>query len=164
MTVAHAQAWALIATDEARCNCFTRASMSSAKAIRLVQMLGLHRLDDPDSLSDMSASLAPPTCWTDLEERRRTFWGVFCLDSHAAISTGWPTQIDPEDVSYHPPSEFICHNAYSFSRSLPTSLAPKKPSIRRGKKIHLPCRKFLRGLSTHHLPERQSSATFSYRF
>lgn len=26
------------------------------------------------------------------------FWGAFAIDSHAAISTGWPTLIDMGDV------------------------------------------------------------------
>ncbi|KAM4055288.1 fungal specific transcription factor [Hirsutella rhossiliensis] len=52
---------------------FTRASLSSAKCVQLVQML---------------------------EERRRVFWGTFTYDSHASIWTGWPCLIDPSDVSY----------------------------------------------------------------
>jgi hypothetical protein len=82
---------------------FTRAAMSSAKCVRLVQMMGLHRLDGP--ADEVAPTLAPPTCWSDLEERRRAFWGAFCIDAHASISTGWPSLIDPTDVcasfSYH---------------------------------------------------------------
>jgi hypothetical protein len=97
ITVQHAQAWSLIATDEAKSMWFTRAAMSAAKAVRLVQMLGLHRLDCPPE--EVMPTLLPPKDWAELEERRRTFWGAFCIDSHTAISTGWPHLIDGSEVS-----------------------------------------------------------------
>lgn len=100
MRLSHAQAWALIATDEARSMLFTRAAMSSAKAIRLVQMMGLHRIDGGGH--EMAPTLAPPKDWTEVEERRRTFWGVFSVDTHASLSTGWPTLINPADVRAKP--------------------------------------------------------------
>lgn len=31
-------------------------------------------------------------------ERRRVFWGAFAIDSHGAISTGWPSLMDPDEV------------------------------------------------------------------
>lgn len=76
---------------------FTRAAMSSAKCVRLVEMMGLHRIDGDGR--EMAPTLAPPTSWVDLEERRRAFWGAYCIDCHASISTGWPTLIDPDEVS-----------------------------------------------------------------
>jgi hypothetical protein len=98
MTIAHAQAWALISTDEARLMLFTRASMSAARCVRLVHMMGLHRLDGKQGADEGPPALGPPTSWTDLEERRRTFWGAFCIDAHGSISTGWPNLIDSTDV------------------------------------------------------------------
>ncbi|EAQ91414.1 hypothetical protein CHGG_03349 [Chaetomium globosum CBS 148.51] len=96
ITIAHAQAWALVATDEARCLMFTKASMSCAKSVRLAGMMGLHRLDDthPDDVLPMAPMIAPARNWAELEERRRLFWGGFCIDSYASISAGWPTLID----------------------------------------------------------------------
>ncbi|KAH7041074.1 uncharacterized protein B0I36DRAFT_19008 [Microdochium trichocladiopsis] len=92
ITLAHAQAWCLVATDEAKSMLFMRAAMSCARATQLSYMMGLHRLDcGPE---DTSPTLAPPKDWAELEERRRTFWGVFCIDSHSSISTGWPHLID----------------------------------------------------------------------
>ncbi|KAM0653481.1 hypothetical protein ACHAO3_001541 [Verticillium nonalfalfae] len=76
--------------------------MSSAKAVRLVEMMGLHRIDGAGH--DMAPTLAPPKDWTDVEERRRVFWGVFTIDCHASISTGWPTLIDPHDITTNLPS------------------------------------------------------------
>lgn len=99
LTVAHAQAWALLATDEARCMWFTRAAMSTARCIKLIHMMGLHRLDDPNAAAEMAPTIAPPRDWTELEERRRVFWGAYCVDSHASISTGWPSLIDMSEVS-----------------------------------------------------------------
>ncbi|KAK6950155.1 hypothetical protein Daesc_008481 [Daldinia eschscholtzii] len=45
ITVAHAQAWCVIATYEAKAMLFTRAAMSGSRGVRLAQMMGLHRLD-----------------------------------------------------------------------------------------------------------------------
>lgn len=104
ITVAHAQAWALIATDEARCMWFTRAAMSAARCIKLLHMMGLHRLDDPNASVELAPTITPPRDWTELEERRRVFWGALCIDSHASISTGWPCLIDMNDVTTRLPS------------------------------------------------------------
>lgn len=104
LTVAHAQAWALVATNEARCMWFTRAAMSAASCIKLLHMMGLHRLDDPNASVEMAPTIAPPRDWTELEERRRVFWGAMCIDSHASISTGWPCLINFDDVTTHLPS------------------------------------------------------------
>ncbi|PHH72878.1 hypothetical protein CDD83_4859 [Cordyceps sp. RAO-2017] len=102
ITLAHAQTWALVAGYEAKCMLFTRASMSSAKCVRLVQMMGLDRLDGVQD--DLPPALAPATSWAELEERRRVFWGAFAIDSHASISTGWPSLIDPNNVATRLPA------------------------------------------------------------
>ncbi|UKZ81244.1 hypothetical protein TrVFT333_009016 [Trichoderma virens FT-333] len=57
VTVAHAQAWAIIASYEAKAMLFTRASMSASRYCRLVQMLGLDRLDREGD--DIPQPLAP---------------------------------------------------------------------------------------------------------
>ncbi|RYC60070.1 hypothetical protein CHU98_g6137 [Xylaria longipes] len=102
ITIAHAQAHCIIATDEAKSMMFTRAAMSCARAVRLVAMMGLHHLDSPPDES--SPTLAPPRDWAELEERRRVFWGIFCIDSHCSISTGWPHLIDVTE------NEFAFHS------------------------------------------------------
>ncbi|KAK8049982.1 hypothetical protein PG994_011712 [Apiospora phragmitis] len=101
LTVRHAQAWACITVCEAKTMMFTRAAMSIARAVRLAEMMGLQRLDCAPG--EMPPAILPPRDWLDLEERRRTFWGIFCLDSHCSISTGWPTFIDPNEVTTHLP-------------------------------------------------------------
>ncbi|RYP45178.1 hypothetical protein DL768_008451 [Monosporascus sp. mg162] len=109
ITVAHAQAWCLIATDEAKSMMFTRAAMSCSRAVRLVQMMGLHRLDCPPE--EVAPTLVPPKDWAELEERRRVFWGIFCIDSHCSISTGWPHLIDTSEVTTHLPSSKAAFHA-----------------------------------------------------
>ncbi|KAK4179039.1 putative binuclear zinc transcription factor [Triangularia setosa] len=106
ISVSHAQAWALIAADEARRMLFTRAALSSARCVRIVGMMGLHRLDSTaaDEENPIAPMIPPPKGWVELEERRRLFWGAFCIDSYAGISTGWPTLIDTSQVTTHLPA------------------------------------------------------------
>ncbi|GAP89658.1 putative binuclear zinc transcription factor [Rosellinia necatrix] len=102
ISIAHAQTWCVLATDEAKSMMFTRAAMSCARAVRLAAMMGLHHLDSaPD---ESSPTLAPPQDWAELEERRRVFWGIFCIDSHCSISTGWPHLIDVAEATTHLPA------------------------------------------------------------
>ena len=96
ITVAHSQANTLLASYEFKMMYFPRAWMSTGKAIRLVQMMGLHRLDGVGL--DVKQCLPPARDWTESEERRRTFWMAFCEDRYASIGTGWPMVID-EKVS-----------------------------------------------------------------
>lgn len=59
---------------------FTRAAMSAARCIKLLHMMGLHRLDDPDSIHEMAPTLAPPKDWTELEGEFFAFPSmIFCL-------------------------------------------------------------------------------------
>ncbi|KAH7160019.1 hypothetical protein B0J13DRAFT_581109 [Dactylonectria estremocensis] len=102
ITVAHAQTWGLIASYEAKRMIFTRSSISSAKTVRLCHMMSLDRIDG--DLLGFPPSLGPPLSWAELEERRRVFWGAFCFDSHASISTGWPSLINTEDIATRLPA------------------------------------------------------------
>jgi hypothetical protein len=97
ISVAHCQAWNLIAMYEFKMMYFPRAWMSSGKGSRLAQMLGLHRLDGTGM--DVKQCLPPPRDWTEKEERRRTFWVAFCQDRYASVGTGWPMVTDEKDVS-----------------------------------------------------------------
>ncbi|PNP56999.1 hypothetical protein THARTR1_02841 [Trichoderma harzianum] len=75
---------------------YTRASMSAARCCRLVQMLALDKLDIVND--NGTATLVPPTDWTELEERRRVFWVAFSIDAQGSIATGWPSLIHAEDI------------------------------------------------------------------
>ncbi|KAI9800088.1 MAG: hypothetical protein M1825_004270 [Sarcosagium campestre] len=96
ITLAHAQCWSLIATYEFKMMYFPKAWMSTGRATRLCQMMGLHRLDGVGL--DVKQCLPPPRDWTEREERRRTFWMAFCQDRYASIGTGWPMVVDERDI------------------------------------------------------------------
>lgn len=53
---------------------FTRAAMSSARCIKLLNMMGLQRLDDPNTAVEMAPTLAPPRDWTEQE-------GMHCFNA-----------------------------------------------------------------------------------
>lgn len=97
ITLAHCQAWGLICTYEFKNMYFPRAWLSAGRAVRLAQMMQLHRLDGAGL--DVKQCLPPPKDWTEREERRRTFWMCFAMDRYASIGTGWPMTIDEKDVS-----------------------------------------------------------------
>lgn len=96
ISVACAQAWLLVTTYEFKLMYFPRAWMSTGRAVRLSQMMGLHRLDG--TALEVKQCLPAPRDWIELEERRRTFWIAFCLDRYASIGTGWPLSIEEKDV------------------------------------------------------------------
>ncbi|KAA6406978.1 MAG: Fungal specific transcription factor [Lasallia pustulata] len=96
LSVAHTQAWALISFYEYKMMYFPRAWMSTGRSVRMAQMMGLHRMDGGQS--DCKQVLPPPRDWIEREERRRTFWTVYCGDRYASICTGWPMTIDNKDI------------------------------------------------------------------
>ncbi|KFA46796.1 hypothetical protein S40293_06789 [Stachybotrys chartarum IBT 40293] len=102
VTVSHAQAWVLIATYEAKLMLFTRAAVSTSRAIKLIHIMGLHRVDA--DASHLPMVLPSAENWAALEERRRVFWGAFVIDSHAAIATGCPCLIYLHDVTTRLPA------------------------------------------------------------
>lgn len=102
ITLAHCQAWGLMCTYEFKNMYFPRAWLSAGRAVRLAQMMQLHRLDGAGL--DVKQCLPPPKDWTEREERRRTFWMCFAMDRYASIGTGWPMTIDEKDVS----SDMLC--------------------------------------------------------
>jgi hypothetical protein len=111
ITIAHCQTWALLATYEFKLMYFPRAWMSSGRASRLGQMMGLHRLDGAGL--DVKQCLPPPKDWTEREERRRTFWMCFCVDRYSSIGTGWPMVIEQKDIMTNLP---VDEESYELSR------------------------------------------------
>ncbi|KAF4981973.1 hypothetical protein FZEAL_2319 [Fusarium zealandicum] len=96
VTLGHAQCCVLMTRFEVQNLWFSRSSMSTSKAVRLAQILGLHQLDGN---SGMSPTLPPPRDWCEQEERRRTLWAVFCADKNTSSTTGWPTLMDAQRIS-----------------------------------------------------------------
>jgi hypothetical protein len=70
--------------------------MSTGRMARLIQMLGLHRLDIAQS--DAKQILPPARDCIEQEERRRTFWAAFYGDRWASSGTGWPMIIQESEV------------------------------------------------------------------
>jgi hypothetical protein len=116
ITLAHCQAWNLIACYEFKMIAYPRAWMSIGRAASLAMMMGLHRQDRIGL--DVKQTLPPPRDWTDREERRRTFWMAFCQDRYASIGTGWPMRIDEQDILTNLPAS---DSAFTTGRSEPTS-------------------------------------------
>ncbi|KAH7142050.1 fungal-specific transcription factor domain-containing protein [Dactylonectria macrodidyma] len=101
ISLAHVQAWVLISHFEAQHLWFSRASMSIARAIRLGQILGLHRLDGKNAAG---LTLPPATDFTEEEERRKTFWVIFCTDRITSSTGGWPTMMDARSIQTRLPT------------------------------------------------------------
>ncbi|KAK2073654.1 hypothetical protein P8C59_007919 [Phyllachora maydis] len=115
ISIAHAQTHVLLASYEFKMMYFPRAWMSTGAAVRLCQMVGLHRLDGTGP--DVKQCIPPPRDWTEREERRRTFWMAFCQDRYASIGSGWPMTIDEKDIMTNLPSS---EDAFDTSRPGPT--------------------------------------------
>ena len=96
-SIAAIQTWNVISCYEFKLMYFPRAWMSTGRASRLAQMMGLHRVDS--SVADVKQCLPPPVDWIEQEERRRAFWVAFAQDRYASIGTGWPMVLDERDVS-----------------------------------------------------------------
>ncbi|KAI1297593.1 fungal-specific transcription factor domain-containing protein [Xylaria venustula] len=111
ITIAHCQAHVLLASYEFKMMYFPRAWMNTGAAVRLAQMIGLHRIDGNGL--DVKQCLPPPRDWTEREERRRTFWMAFCEDRYASIGTGWPMTVDERDIMTNLPAS---DEAFSLSR------------------------------------------------
>jgi len=128
ISIAHAQTHALLASYEFKMMSFPRAWMSTGAAIRMCQMMGLHRLDGAGL--DVKQCLPAPRDWTEREERRRTFWYAFCEDRYASIGTGWPMSIDEKDILTDMPASEEAFNMSKPERtlSLNDSMSPSGAS------------------------------------
>ncbi|TVY19646.1 Citrinin biosynthesis transcriptional activator ctnR [Lachnellula arida] len=123
ISIAHAQTHVILASYEFKMMYFPRAWMSTGAAIRLCQMMGLHRLDGAGL--DVKQCLPPPRDWTEREERKRTFWMAFCEDRYASIGTGWPMTIDEKDILSELPAS---DEAFEMSKPERTQTLPEAMS------------------------------------
>lgn len=121
INIRHAQAWMLIGIYEFKMMMFPNAWLTTGRATRLVQMLGLHRLDGLGV--EVKQTLPKEADVGEIEERRRTFWMVFFMDRVGGVGTGWPMIVDERDVCLHSRSK--SHHA-DICRSSPTSPPQKK--------------------------------------
>ncbi|KAI9656871.1 MAG: hypothetical protein M1821_003510 [Bathelium mastoideum] len=124
ISVANCQAWVLATVFEFKNMYFPRAWLSAARACKLAQMMGLHRLDGEGL--DVKQCIPPPRDWTEREERRRTFWACFASDRYASIGTGWPMTVDEKDIMTNLPSteEAFVKSKPQRSMTLEQALTP----------------------------------------
>ncbi|KAH8704711.1 fungal-specific transcription factor domain-containing protein [Talaromyces proteolyticus] len=118
------QTYILLTYYEFRRKSFARAWMSLGKAIRLSDMLGLHRMDQGEQTgveSSRVVSFQGKISLTEARERRRTFWVLFAFDAYASIRTGSPLTIQEETISTRLPAA---------SDSSKEPLVPNMPSLR----------------------------------
>lgn len=78
---------------------FNRAWMMLARAIRLSKIMRLECVDIATRTTSAQPS-SPLTAPADIEERRRTFWQLYILDSLVDMGNSWGTVF--ENVSLHP--------------------------------------------------------------
>ncbi|KAG9232542.1 fungal-specific transcription factor domain-containing protein [Amylocarpus encephaloides] len=102
VSIYHAQTWSLIAHYEAKKTYFSRSWMSVGRMVRLVHMLGLHRIDSGSA--DIKQIILPPRDWIETEERRRAFWAAFYGDRWASSGTGWPMLINEKEIMTNLPA------------------------------------------------------------
>ncbi|KAF4625684.1 hypothetical protein G7Y89_g12482 [Cudoniella acicularis] len=128
INIRHAQAWILIGLYEFKMMMFPNAWLTTGRATRFTQLLGLHRMDRLGL--DVKQTLPISTDSGEKEERRRTFWMAFCMDRSAAVGTGWPLIIDERDIVTFLPSteDQFEQNLESVAISLKESMDPLNAS------------------------------------
>ncbi|KAL6923618.1 hypothetical protein FSHL1_000867 [Fusarium sambucinum] len=107
LSLGHVQAWALMSCFEAEHTMFAKASITLSSALRAAHILNLHRVDMPQSIGNVS------TDWIELEERRRTWWTIFCFDRFVCATTGWPALINQQKIDTRLPAS---DEAFAYGR------------------------------------------------
>lgn len=97
--VEQAQAWLLIAIYEFTRMHYSRGWMSIGRTCRLIQLMGLHKIDCVERMSKDAESI--PRSSVETEERRRTFWMAYCLDRFIGIRNDWPIAFNELAVCIH---------------------------------------------------------------
>lgn len=87
------QAWLLLAMYDIIKNNSQRGWISAGRCFRLVHLMKLHEIDNPEAWSTTNLS------WVEIEERRRTFWVAFGLDRYANLVNGLPLTLNEQNVS-----------------------------------------------------------------
>ncbi|KAL9569431.1 hypothetical protein ACKAV7_006486 [Fusarium commune] len=98
ITLGHVQARALISCFEAEHSMFPKASITLCSAIRAAQMLNLHQVDFTRPGRGQHVD------WIGVEERRRTWWTIFCYDRFTCATTGWPALIHGHNIKTRLPA------------------------------------------------------------
>lgn len=104
LTIHALQALLLITYHEFRRQDFARAWMSLGRALRLTKLMALHQLDPEQGNTAAAAAafylpLPRARNLAESEERRRTFWVAFILDTYACVRTNHLVTFNHIDVS-----------------------------------------------------------------
>lgn len=96
------QALLLITYHEFKRQNFARAWMSLGRVLRLTELMALHRLDLAETKHSQPSFYLPlpkAQSSTEMEERRRTFWVAYILDTYACCRTNTSVTFHQDDVS-----------------------------------------------------------------
>lgn len=118
INIQYVQTLSILSIYEHRTSSFSRAWITTGKAIRASQMINLHHLD-----SNIGSFYVKPNEYDSLhgtkrngigeearlgslvlglnsvEEARRTFWSAYILDRFGSVATGWPASMNDSDIS-----------------------------------------------------------------
>ncbi|KAJ5893423.1 fungal-specific transcription factor domain-containing protein [Penicillium taxi] len=100
-----AQTWILLAVYEFIQKTFRRTWASTGRALRLAQLLKLNSIDPLENFNDVSSSLYATDAET--EEKRRTFWMMYCLDRLLCILNNSPLTVDEHAITTRLPSSEV---------------------------------------------------------
>ncbi|XPS72492.1 hypothetical protein M3J07_004644 [Ascochyta lentis] len=89
------QAWALMAIYEFIRVGFRRAWVSAGKCFRFAVLMRLHNVDGSDGIAVMSPQ---SLSFTELEERRRTFWMAYTIDQIISLLDRLPLTFDQHTI------------------------------------------------------------------
>lgn len=83
-----AQAWILLTIYEFIRAPYRQALMTARRTFRLVQLMRLHEIDGPSAIPRPASDVVLQEEWIETEERRRTFWMVYCMNGFINIREG----------------------------------------------------------------------------
>ncbi|BCS21763.1 Zn(II)2Cys6 transcription factor [Aspergillus puulaauensis] len=109
-SVENLQALVMVASDDIGSGHTARAWPLVGSLSRMVEYLQLtveHDEAVQHPFSQPYRSLSSPADWTEAEERRRIFWGIFALDRFCSVSMGWNTSLTADDVRRRLPCDGI---------------------------------------------------------
>lgn len=93
VNVEQVQSWILLALYETMHMQYQSAWMSIGRACRYIHILGLHKVDSPENTAKAIED------GIKIEEERRTFWMVYCLDRLVGMRYSWPVAFNELAVS-----------------------------------------------------------------
>ena len=96
-----AQAWVLLSFYEFMCMHYRRGWMSLGRSFRLLQLMGLYKMDGADRIVSRYG-IETTVDWIETEQRRRTFWMAYCLDRLVSLHNGCALTFN-EQVVRKPP-------------------------------------------------------------